>query len=105
MIKLATYQFTYLCKHKKRPTKRAPDAGDSAQISGGFLRLGIFCLDGVPPSAPAPVTQAVRHTSAQQKSQVRQRKFKREKYETKSYLFYYRNHFDGLFFKPFYYIN
>ena len=27
---------------KKRPTKRAPDAGDSAQISGSFLRLSIF---------------------------------------------------------------
>ncbi len=25
-----------------RPTKRAPDAGDSAQISGSFLRLIIF---------------------------------------------------------------
>ena len=26
----------------KRPTKRAPDAGDSAAISGSFLRLIIF---------------------------------------------------------------
>jgi hypothetical protein len=26
----------------KRPTKRAPDAGDSAAISGSFLRLFIF---------------------------------------------------------------
>ncbi|MFN8381692.1 MAG: hypothetical protein U0V02_07120 [Anaerolineales bacterium] len=25
-----------------RPTKRAPDAGDSAHISGNFLRLIIF---------------------------------------------------------------
>jgi len=25
-----------------RPTKRAPDAGDSAQIPGSFLRLIIF---------------------------------------------------------------
>ncbi len=25
-----------------RPTKRAPDAGDSAAISGSFLRLSLF---------------------------------------------------------------
>ena len=30
-----------LVKHR-RPTKRAPDAGDSAQISSSFLRLIIF---------------------------------------------------------------
>ena len=28
--------------YQPRPTKRAPDAGDSAQISGSFLRLFIF---------------------------------------------------------------
>ena len=28
--------------NKPRLTKRAPDAGDSAQISGSFLRLIIF---------------------------------------------------------------
>ena len=27
---------------KRRPTKRAPDAGDSAQISSSFTRLFIF---------------------------------------------------------------
>jgi hypothetical protein len=27
---------------QRRPTKRAPDAGDSAQISSSFLRLIIF---------------------------------------------------------------
>ncbi len=27
---------------RKRPTKRAPDAGDSAAISSSFLRLSIF---------------------------------------------------------------
>jgi len=27
---------------KKRPTKRAPDAGDSAHIPGSFLRLSLF---------------------------------------------------------------
>ena len=30
----------YACS--MRPTKRAPDAGDSAQISSNFLRLSIF---------------------------------------------------------------
>ena len=29
-------------KNKKRPTKRAPDAGDSGAISSSFLRLSIF---------------------------------------------------------------
>ncbi len=29
-------------RSKKRLTKRAPDAGDSAQIPGSFLRLIIF---------------------------------------------------------------
>jgi len=29
-------------KFKRRPTKRAPDAGDSAQISSSFQRLSIF---------------------------------------------------------------
>ena len=41
------------------PTKRAPDAGDSAQISSIFLAPAFFSSDGVPPSAPAPVTQTV----------------------------------------------
>ena len=27
---------------KRNPTKRAPDAGDSAAISGSFLRLSLF---------------------------------------------------------------
>jgi hypothetical protein len=44
-------------------TMRAVDAGDcrfaACAISGSFLRLGIFRLDGVPPSAPAPLTQTV----------------------------------------------
>ena len=31
-------------KTKPRPTKRAPDAGESAQISGSFLRLVIFLV-------------------------------------------------------------
>ncbi len=29
---------------KRRPTKRAPDAGDSAQISSSFTRLIIFLV-------------------------------------------------------------
>ncbi len=31
-----------LLQAKSKPTKRAPDAGDSAQISSSFLRLVIF---------------------------------------------------------------
>ena len=27
---------------KRRPTKRAPDAGDSGEISSSFLRLSLF---------------------------------------------------------------
>ena len=30
------------CKVKNGLTKRAPDAGDSAHISGSFLRLSLF---------------------------------------------------------------
>jgi hypothetical protein len=32
----------HLAKSKRQPTKRAPDAGESAAISGSFLRLIIF---------------------------------------------------------------
>ncbi len=31
-----------MCVTKRHPTKRAPDAGDSAAISSSFLRLFIF---------------------------------------------------------------
>ncbi len=34
--------FMSIISTQKRLTKRAPDAGDSAQISGSFLRLIIF---------------------------------------------------------------
>ena len=47
-------------KTKSHPTKRAPDAGDSAQISSSFLRLSIFPVgrrSAVP--APAQVTKTV----------------------------------------------
>ena len=30
------------CTTQKRPTKRAPDAGDSVAISSSFLRLSFF---------------------------------------------------------------
>ena len=46
--------------HSSCPTKRAPDAGDSAAISISFLRLIIFPVgQRVPPPAPARVTQTV----------------------------------------------
>jgi len=31
-------------KTKTRPTKRAPDAGDSAPFAGSFLRLSLFLV-------------------------------------------------------------
>ena len=42
-----------------RPTKRAPDAGDSAAISISFHALAFFWLDGFAVPAPAQVTQTV----------------------------------------------
>ena len=41
------------------PTKRAPDAGDSAAISGIFLRLVIFLAGRLSRPRPAQVTQSV----------------------------------------------
>ena len=41
-------------------TKRALDAGESARFQAVFYTSAFFHLDGVPPSAPAQVTQAVR---------------------------------------------
>ena len=43
-VKSVKLIFTWesLAIHKSSPTKRAPDAGDSAQISNSFLRLIIF---------------------------------------------------------------
>ena len=43
----------------RRPTKRAPDAGDSAAISSSFHALAFFWLDGFAVPAPAQVTQTV----------------------------------------------
>ena len=38
------YRLTHneACTTKRQPTKRAPDAGDSARIPSSFLRLFIF---------------------------------------------------------------
>jgi len=33
-----------MVRHKGKPTKRAPDAGDSAAISSSFLRLSLFLV-------------------------------------------------------------
>jgi hypothetical protein len=41
-VEKSFYQWT--SNNKSRPTKRAPDAGDSAAISGSFLRLVIFLV-------------------------------------------------------------
>jgi hypothetical protein len=38
----AIFLFRFSNTTISRPTKRAPDAGDSAQIPGSFLRLIIF---------------------------------------------------------------
>ena len=43
---------------------RAPDAGESARFTGIFRASAFFSSDGVPPSAPAQVTQAVGRTKA-----------------------------------------
>jgi hypothetical protein len=43
----------------RRPTMRAPDAGESARFTGIFPASACFSLDGVPPSAPAQVMRAV----------------------------------------------
>ena len=40
-------------------TQRAVDAGDSARFEAVSHASAFFHLDGVPPSAPAPLTQAV----------------------------------------------
>jgi len=55
------------CTTQKRPTKHAPDAGDSGAIPSSFLRLSIF-LGGrrSAVSAPARVTQTVSHLLAKQ---------------------------------------
>jgi hypothetical protein len=44
---------------KRSPTKRAPDAGDSAQSQAVFYAFSFFQLDGFAVPAPAQVTQTV----------------------------------------------
>ena len=41
-MKIATLSFRITSSTITRPTKRAPDAGDSAAISSIFLRLSLF---------------------------------------------------------------
>ena len=50
----SVYRFQKNC-----PTKRAPDAGDSAAIPSSFLRLSIFLVGRLRRPAPAQVTHAV----------------------------------------------
>ncbi len=52
----------------RQPTKRAPDAGDSAAISGSFLRLIIFLagrLRRPRPSAGNANRWATKHKSSE----------------------------------------
>jgi len=41
------------CSTQKRPTKRAPDAGDSGAIPSLFLRLSIFPVGRRPAARPS----------------------------------------------------
>jgi len=53
------------CTTARHPTKRAPDAGDSAAISSSFSAVGLFLADGLRrPKPPAQVTQTVRWLSS-----------------------------------------
>lgn len=45
---------------KLRPTKRAPDAGESARFTIIFLASGLSCSQAVTQPAHKPVTQTVR---------------------------------------------
>ena len=42
MLAVASCSSQRILHNKKRPTKRAPDAGDSAHIPSSFTRLSIF---------------------------------------------------------------
>jgi hypothetical protein len=53
------------------PTKRAPDAGDSAQISSIFLRLSIFLVGRL--RRPRPSAGNANRWAASQKIQIRSR--------------------------------
>ena len=47
-------------RHKTCPTQRAPDGWESARFQAGCVAWSGFRQSGVPPPAPARVTQAVR---------------------------------------------
>ncbi len=55
MLLLKSYCFTERRTKlpKKRPTKRAPDAGDSGAIPSIFLRLNIFPVGRRPAARPS----------------------------------------------------
>ncbi len=55
LIELALSYFSVgeSCVHRTCPTKRAPDAGGSAQISSSFLRLSIFPVGRHPAARPS----------------------------------------------------
>ena len=57
---LSTFLHSSERNEKNCPTKRAPDAGDSAAISSSFLRLIIFLVGRLRRPHPAQVTQTVR---------------------------------------------
>jgi len=57
--KIDTYQLPASLHISQRPTKRAPDAGDSVAISSSFHALAFFCSDGFAVRVPAQVTHAV----------------------------------------------
>jgi hypothetical protein len=57
---LAARRFFHLV-HKRSPTKRALDTGDSVTFSSIFLALSFPCSQAESTPAPAPVTQTVRH--------------------------------------------
>jgi hypothetical protein len=45
--------FRQVCVQKSRPTKRAPDAGDSGAIPSLFLRLSLFPVGRRPAARPS----------------------------------------------------
>ena len=55
LVKLAVFSFlgNESCAIQKRPTKRAPDAGESGAIPSLFLRLSIFPVGQRPAAHPS----------------------------------------------------
>jgi hypothetical protein len=52
-----------ILRSQSRPTKCAPDVGDSHRFTGCFYTPTLSRADGVPPPAPAQVTQTVGRLS------------------------------------------